>query len=149
LLALVMFIGCGGNPPASTDPTVNLSASGKASYQATKVVKSLDLLRDIVAEGEKQTPKVFQPDVVLKVVAYHRKVVRTIGTVPDGWKSVALAGLTELKDSVPADQWAKMQPWISLLTTLYDQFVPGGTADPAIVDASLAADDLLELAFAQ
>jgi hypothetical protein len=122
--------GCGTNPAPTGDPTANLSASGRASYDAAKVVKSLDLLRDIVAEGEKQTPKVFSPDTVLKVVAYHRQVVRTIGTVPDGWKAVAVKGLDALKAAVPADEWAKMQPWVSLLTTLYGQLAPGG-APPA------------------
>jgi hypothetical protein len=147
VLAAAMLLasaGCGTNPPPAGDPTANLSASGRASYQATKVVKSLDLLRDIVAEGEKQTPKVFSADTVLKVVGYHRQVVRTIGTVPDGWKAVALKGLDELKGSVPAAEWAKMQPWVSLLTVLYDQLVPGGAPpDPALLQRTLAVDDLL------
>lgn len=123
-VALLGAVSCGGsNPPPSSDPTAGLSSSGKASYQATKVVKSLDLLRDIVAEGEKQDPRIFSPETVLQVVAYHRQVVRTIGTVPEGWKSVAVQGLAELKGRVPAAEWAKMQPWISLLTVLYEQIV--------------------------
>ena len=119
---VVLLAGCGPTPTPNTDPTRNLSVQGKASYQSTKVVKSLDLLRDIVAEGEKQTPKVFSPDTVLKVVAYHRQVVRTIATVPDGWKAIAVQGLADLRIAIPADQWAKMQPWVSLLTVLSDQF---------------------------
>ncbi len=130
MVATLLTAGCTGNPPPAGDPTAGLSAGGRAAYQATKVVKSLDLLRDIVAEGEKLTPKVFSPDTVLQVVAYHRQVVRTIGTVPDGWKAVAVQGLNELKARVPAEQWARMQPWVSLLTVLYDQFVPGGTPAP-------------------
>lgn len=141
--AMLAGAGCGTNPPPAGDPTANLSAEGRASYNATKVVKSLDLLRDIVAEGEKQTPKVFSPDTVLKVVAYHRKVVRTIGTVPDGWKAVALQGLDELKGSVPAAEWQKMQPWVSLLTVLYEQLVTGGGPDPALLQSTLALDDAL------
>lgn len=151
MLAVALLLtapGCANNPPAAGSPTANLSPSGLAAYNATKVVKSLDLLRDIVAEGEKQTPKVFSADTALKVVAYHRQVVRTIGTVPDGWKAVAVQGLTELKGLVPAAEWQRMQPWVALLTVLYDQFVPGGggAPDPALLAETLAIDDALLLA---
>lgn len=144
-VAVLLLAGCANNPPPGTpDPAAGLSASGRAAYQATKVVKSLDLLRDIVAEGEKQEPKVFTPDTVLKVVAYHRQVVRTIGTVPDGWKAVAVQGLNELRSHVPAAEWQRMQPWVALLTALYDQFVPGGgVPDPAELQVTLAIDDAL------
>lgn len=118
---------CAGNPAPANDPTVNLSPSGKASYQATKVVKALDLLRDVAAEGEKQNPKIVSAQTALKVVGYHRQVVRTIGAVPDGWKAVALAGLDELQKSVPAAEWSKLEPFVNLLKTLYAEIVEGGS----------------------
>lgn len=119
LLVLLLLSACASNPPAATDPTVNLSASGRAAYTATKVVKSLDLLRDIAVAGEKQTPKVVSADTALKVLAYHRQVVRTIGTVPDGWQAVALQGLDELQRAVPSEEWQRLAPWLTLLKTVY------------------------------
>ena len=117
LTAAMLLSGCGANPTPTTSPTVALSPSGIAAYQATRVVKSLDLLRDIAVAGEKS--KAVSADTALKVIAYHRQVVRTIGTVPDGWKAVAFQGLDEVQHNIPAGDWQKLLPWISLLKTVY------------------------------
>ncbi len=114
VILMVVALACAGNRP-----TGNLSPTGLASYQAIKVVKALDLVRDVAVEGEKQSPKLISPQVALKVISYHRQVVRTIGAVPTGWKSVAVTGLEQLKTDIPADEWKRLEPFINLLKALY------------------------------
>lgn len=126
VLILLACVSCGSNPNPQTDPTRNLSAQGKAAYQTTKVVKALDVLRDVAAEAEKQNPKLLSPASALKVIAYHKQVVTTMGAVPDGWKTVAEKGLDQLKTDLTPQEWAQIEPFANLLKTLYAAFVPGG-----------------------
>jgi len=126
VLALFMCAGCGSNPNPQTDPTRNLSAQGKAAYQTTKVVKALDVLRDVAAEAEKQNPKLISASSALKVVAYHKQVVSTMDAVPNGWKAVALTGLDQLQKDLTPQEWTQIEPFVNLLKTLYAAFVPEG-----------------------
>lgn len=142
-VALVMS-GCGAGATSQTDPTRNLSAQGKAAYQTTKVVKALDVLRDVAAEGEKQNPKRISASSALKILAYHKQVVSTMGAVPDGWKTVALTGLDQLKTDLTPAEWAQIEPFVTLLKTLYAAFVPGGALpSPAELQATLFIDERL------
>lgn len=113
--------GCGGNPPPATDPTVNLSASGRAAYHATRAVKALDLLRDIAITAEAQTPKLMSTASTRKVVLYHQSVVKTIAAVPEGWLAVAEQGLTELQKQIPAEEWTQIDPYVRLVLAIYKE----------------------------
>jgi len=116
-LALVVCCGCATNPPTATDPTRNLSAAGHAAYDATKVVKALDVLRDVAAEGEKN--KAISAASALKIVAYHKQVVQTIDALPSGWKDVAIKGLDQLQKDLSPAEAAQIAPFVTLLKTLY------------------------------
>lgn len=124
VLVAVTLAGCGSNPNPQTDPTRNLSAAGRAAYQTTKIVKALDVVRDVAAEGEKQ--HIISPQSALKVIAYHKQTVKTMAAVPEGWKAEALAGLDQLKENLTADEWKQIEPFVTLLQTLYQTFVPLG-----------------------
>lgn len=138
LLAAALSLGalslpaCAGNRPPETDPTRNLSVEGKAAYHAKRVIDVLDLLRDTAAAAELQTPKLLSPANALKVIDYHKKVVTVIDKVPSGWKGVALAGLDQLQQSIPADEWARLAPYATLIRTLVEAFAPGSGLDPPV-----------------
>lgn len=127
LLAAALSIGalslpaCSGNPPPATDPTVNLSASGRAAYQATRVVKALDVLRDIAVSAEEQNPKLMSTASTRKVVLYHQAIVKTIRAVPDGWLAVAMEGLDNLRKEIPADEWKQIDPYVRLVLAIYQE----------------------------
>jgi hypothetical protein len=110
-----LFVSCGGNTPPQSDPTRNLSAPGKAAYQATKVVKALDVLRDIAVDAERQTPKLLSTDNTRKVVRYHESAVKAIGAVPGGWKPLVQSGLDELSKQIPPGEWAQLEPFAKLV----------------------------------
>lgn len=144
-LLLSLCAACGPKSPPQTDPTRNLSAQGKAAFQANKILKALDVLRDVAVEAEKQTPKLLSPSSALKVIAYHKQVASLMGAIPDGWKGIALAGLDTLKQNLSPAEWNQVQPFIELVRGLIDSFVPG--ADPPLLPSdlfpTLYLDDLL------
>jgi hypothetical protein len=110
------FAACGATPPLTTSPTRNLSAAGLAAFQSTKVVKALDVLRDVAVEAEKQ--HLLSTDTTRKVVTYHLSAVKTIGAVPSGWQTVVGSGLVELGKNIPAAEWKQLEPFANLITTV-------------------------------
>lgn len=121
LVILITLVGCGTNPPPTTDPTVNLSPSGRAAYHAIRVVKALDLVRDIAITAEMQTPKLMSTNSTRKVVLYHQSVLKTIAAVPDGWLEVAMTGLQELQKQIPPEEWKQIDPYIRLVLVIYQE----------------------------
>lgn len=125
MLAVLVGGGCfGAKTTPQTDPTRNLTGAGRAAYQTTMVIKALSVVRDVAVEGEKQ--HIISPQSALKVIAYHRQTVQIMGAIPEGWKTVALKGLDQLKDDLTADEWKQIEPFVTLLQTLYNTFVPPG-----------------------
>lgn len=130
LLAAALSLGalslpaCSTNPPPANSPTVNLSASGRAAYQATRVVKALDVLRDIAISAEEQNPKLMSTNSTRKVVLYHQAIVKTIRAVPDGWLAVATEGLDNLRKEIPADEWKQIDPYVRLVLAIYAEVRP-------------------------
>jgi hypothetical protein len=100
---------CAGKAP----PT--LSPAGTAAFNATRVVKALDILRDFAVDGEAQTPPVISTDNTRKVVAFHRAAVTTIGAVPGGWKPVVTTGLDQLQHDLLPEEWRRILPYVALV----------------------------------
>lgn len=113
---MLALAACGANPPPANDPTAGLSAQGRAAYNATKVVRALDVLRDVAIDAEHQS--LVSTETARKVVTYHRSAVKAIGAVPSGWQAVVSGGLEELAKSVPADEWRQLEPFANLARTL-------------------------------
>lgn len=119
--AAALSFACGPTPPPNTDPTRNLSATGRAAFQSTKVVKALDVLRDVAVEAEKQ--HLLSTDTTRKVVTYHESAVKTVGAVPSGWKTVVGSGLAELQKNIPAAEWAQLAPFANLITVILQEVI--------------------------
>ena len=113
-LALVILLavpGCVHAPP-------NLSPSGVAAFNATRVVKALDVLRDFAVDANAQIPPLLSTATTRKVVTYHRSAVTTIGAVPSGWVPVVTTGLDEVLRDLPDTERATLTPYVALVKTL-------------------------------
>lgn len=116
----LMISACANNPKPAVDATVNLSSSGQAAFTATKVVKALDVLRDVAIDAEKQTPKLLSTENTRKVVRYHESAVKAIGAVPGGWKPVVTKGLDELAKQIPPNEWGPLEPFAGLIRAVLE-----------------------------
>jgi len=117
VLALLSLVACTTTiHPPSADPTINLSAQGKAAYNATKVIKALDVFRDVTIAAYRQG--LISKQNAQLITIYHQSSVKTINAVPDGWRTIVDSGLTELAKQVPADQWKQVKPFADLIKTV-------------------------------
>lgn len=110
-VVLSLCLACAHTPP-------NLSPAGTAAFHGTQVIKSLDVLRDVAIEMNAQVPSIVTTDTTRKVVAYHKSAITVIHGTPDGWRPTVEHGLTALVASLPADDRAKLAPYVQLAQTL-------------------------------
>jgi hypothetical protein len=116
MLVLSSSAGCGNNAAPNVNPqTANLSATGMQAYNANKVVKALDVLRDVAITAEAQNPKLISTANTRKVVLYHEQVVKAIGAVPHGWKAIADQGLADLQKNFTPSEWQQIAPFAALV----------------------------------
>lgn len=112
-LALIMTISaCASHTP----PT--LSPAGVAAFNATKVVKALDVLRDTAVAANAQVPPLVTEDSTRAVVTYHRAAVTTIGATPSGWAPTVRIGLDAVAQALSPAERQQLAPYIALLKTL-------------------------------
>ena len=110
-LLLVGFLALPSGGCAKTPPT--LSPQGKAAFQKTQVLKSLDLLRDIAIDAE--SAGVLKTDDTRKVVEYHRSAIQVMHASDTGWRAAVVQGLDELQHGLPAAAAEKIAPYVALL----------------------------------
>lgn len=96
----------------------NLSPKGVAAFQATRVVKALDILRDTAVDGNAQTPPLISTATTRAVVTYHKAALQTIQQVPSGWQATVSAGLDNTLAAVPATDKDLLAPYVQLIKVL-------------------------------
>lgn len=101
---------CSNNAPPS------LTTSGKAAFESLKVVKALDVVRD-VADGAKRNG-VLSLESATAIVTWHRAAVQTVNAAPAGWKPTVLTGLDQVKKSLKPDELEQLRPYITLVETV-------------------------------
>jgi hypothetical protein len=111
--ALIALIGCTHAPPT-------LSPTGAAAFQATRVVKALDVLQDFAIAAEAQNPKLLSTANTRKVIDVVAVSVRAIGAVPTGWKPTVLAALDQLQRDILPAEWQRLLPYISLVRSVIE-----------------------------
>lgn len=111
MLTAVALFGCSHAPPS-------LSPAGAAAFQATRVVKALDVLRDFAIDAEAQNPKLLSTANTRLVVTFHESALKTIAAVPGGWRPTVTAGLAQLQHDLPAAEWARVAPYVNLVKAL-------------------------------
>jgi len=111
-LALALVLGgCAKAPP-------ELSPAGNAAFQAAKVVRTLDIVRDVATDAHAQVPPLISTDNTRRIVTWHSAALRTIGAAPGGWKPTVLAGLDQLEKVVPPAEWVHVEVYVRLLRTI-------------------------------
>ena len=117
-IAALIFSGGSLAPTSCTHAPPTLSPAGAAAFQATRVVKALDVLRDFAIDAEAQTPKMLSTANARTIVTFHESAIKTIAAVPGGWKPTVTAGLEQLQHDLPAADWQRVAPYVNLVRVL-------------------------------
>ena len=110
VLLVLALAGCAKAPPT-------LSPAGVAAFNATRVVKALDLVRDTAIAANAQTPPLVSTANTRIVVNVYESAVRTIAAAPNGWKAIVSKALDELPNQLGAE-YSQIEPYVNLVKTL-------------------------------
>lgn len=112
LLACTLLTACASNAPP------NLSPAGQTAFVNTRVIRGLDVLRDIAVDANARTPPLVSTATTQKIVSYHKAALNTIHTLGTGWQATVSTGLEEIvKVLSPAEQH-QLQPYVVLARTV-------------------------------
>jgi hypothetical protein len=118
-IPLLFALGC-NHAPASLGPQAT------ADFNATQVIKTLDLVRDAAIAANAQTPPLLTTATTRKVVNFHALALKTIDASRTGWKpavSVALFQLMSDPSLLPAEVQF-LQPYFNVAKALIDAVTP-------------------------
>jgi hypothetical protein len=118
-LPLVFALGC-VHAPATLTP------QGTADFNATQVIKTLDLLRDAAINANAQTPPLLTTPTTRKIVNFHALALKTIDASRSGWKpavSVALFQLMADPSLLPTEVQF-LQPYFNVAKAIIDAYTP-------------------------
>ena len=103
--------GCAKAPP-------ELSPVGTQAFHKTRVIKALDLLRDVAIDAEAQSPKVFSTADTRKVVLYHQSALKIIQATDAGWQAAVGTSLDEVVNRLDPAAQPKVAPYATLIKVL-------------------------------
>jgi hypothetical protein len=116
VLCLVLFTpACAQNAPP------NLSPAGVVAWQGTKVIKALDVIRDIAVDAEATAPPLLSHATMLKIVAWHKAAITTAHAAPAGWSDVIKASLRSTLDLLTPAERQQLSPYFALAETLLNE----------------------------
>jgi hypothetical protein len=123
---LLPLSGCDKQPP-------DLTPEAKIAFQATRVVKVLDVVRDAAIAANDLVPPVISTNDTRTVVLWHKVAVQTIAATPGGWKPTVKASIYALSchpqayvpgpgiplpdacvPQIPAEANMRLRPYIGL-----------------------------------
>lgn len=110
ILALTLA-QCASSPP-------NLSPAATAAFNNTRIIKSLDLLRDTAIEANAQERPLISEATTRKVVTWHRSTLLIIKATSFGWQATVQTGLEQLIAGLPAGERALLSPYVGLAKAL-------------------------------
>lgn len=113
MLLAVFTVACGASrmPP-------NLSPPAAAAWNATQVVRALDVVRDIaIAAGQTNPPLIAEGDTRV-VVQYHQSALQVIRETPNGWKPVVEQGLDQTLNRVSSTTRSLISPYVDLVKAI-------------------------------
>ncbi len=118
LIVFVTFLALGLGAQSCVKPQPQLSPAGVTAVSATQVIKALDVVRDFVVDGNRQTPPLFTAAETLSVVDTHESIVKAIAAVPNAYQTLANTSLDTLRASLSAAAWARIAPYVTLVRSL-------------------------------
>ena len=108
---------CAKAPPS-------LSPEGVAAFNALRVVRALDVVRDTAIDAEAQVPPLISTANTRTIINFHEAALKTIAAAPGGWKATVLAGLDQLKADILPAAWARIRIYIDLLKVVIAEVAP-------------------------
>lgn len=117
-LALIVGVAIALMGSNCTPPPPNLSPQATTAFYGTRVIQTLDVVRDLVVSANKQTPPVVATADMLKIVTWHRSALVIVHTAPAGWKAAVQAGLAETVKDLPPPEQALLAPYVALVNTV-------------------------------
>jgi len=111
-VVLLSGVGCGFHAPP------NLSPAANAAWQGTRIIRALDVIRDIAIDGNAQQPPVFSTELTRSIVNWHTSAITLVHSAPAGWEQMTQVGLTELLKRLPAADQRQLGPYIALAQVL-------------------------------
>lgn len=114
-LAVAFSPSCAGNAPP------NLGPHATQSWYKTRVIKSLDVVRDIAIDANAQTPPLIPTATTRKVVNFHESALKIIGSTDAGWRGAVSTGLDELMNSLTPAEKSQLGPYIALVKTVLQE----------------------------
>jgi len=111
-LALLAVSSCTNNPPP------NLSPAGVAAFNNTRIIKGIDVLRDVAILANAQNPPLITEANTRKLVTWHRSALLLINSSTAGWPATVQTGLDELLKDLPPAESRTLGPYVALVKTL-------------------------------
>lgn len=119
LIAVCFFMllapACAQNAPP------NLSPAGVSAWQATKVIKALDVVRDIAVDASNTTPPLLAHDTMLKIVAWHKTAITVAHATPTGWGPTIKASLGATQQLLSPAEHRQLDPYFALTLTVLNE----------------------------
>jgi hypothetical protein len=112
IVAFVFTVACAGTPPPTLTPIAT------AQFNATQIIKDIDVVRDFAIVANAQVPPVLSTAGTRIIVSFHESAVAIISASPSGWKATVTAALGQLKSNLSAADWAIVSPYVALLQTV-------------------------------
>ena len=108
--------GCIGNKAPST-----LSPVATAQFYKTRVVKSLDVVRDTAVDANALVPPLVSTPTTRTVVKWHESTLKVIDASAAGWQTAVSTSLDELLKDLPAGDAKVIQPYVALAKTVLQE----------------------------
>lgn len=98
--------------PAYKPP--NLSPQASVAWDGLKVIRALDVIRDIAIDGNAQKPPIFSTATTRIVVDWHTAAITTVHAAPAGWALTVQTGLAEVAKVLPPVEQQQIGPYLTL-----------------------------------
>lgn len=115
-LLFALSVGCAATPPA-------LTPESRVAWQATRVIKGLDLVRDTAIDAHRHG--LMATETTRKVVLWHQgslRVIQAAGTTLS-WRPAVQVSLQELQAALPPEDRARLSVYFTLIHSLLNEQV--------------------------
>lgn len=108
----LLSVSCARNAPP------NLTPQATTAWYGTQVIKSLDLVRDIIIDANDQTPPLVSTKTTRAFVTYHKDAITIVHNASAGWQTQVTKDLDVVIAGLPVNEAAVITPYIQLLKTI-------------------------------
>lgn len=122
--SIFMLAFCLGGAGCGVKPPPNLSPTGAREWQETRVIKALDLARDIAVEANTTMPPLLNQDTTRRVVLYHETALHAIHAAAAGWQAVAQSLTTDLSKTLTSAEQTTLRPYLSSIQAILKELTP-------------------------